>query len=159
MTVTDTFGAQYTVSGTTEVDGRRATVKTTGPMEGKTVTAVRTVGAEVSTNADRQRAAALLEMMQEKSDLFESPFIKTLYPDGKDITWPDTFIVSDFIPEVISSDPKYALNDSQMEAVSHMLTLNNESRMTIIQGPPGTGKTSVCFYSLYSILSDSFLFR
>ena len=146
MTVTDSHGAQYTVSGTTEVDGRRATVKTTGPMEGKTVVAVRTVGGEISTMADQKRAAALLEIMQEKSALFESPFIKTLYPDGKDIVWPDTFTISDSIPEVISPNPKYALNDSQSEAVSHMLTLNNESRITIIQGPPGTGKTSVCFY-------------
>lgn len=54
------------------------------------------------------------------------------------------------IPDVVYSGP---LNDSQLQAVNHMLDENKD--VTVIKGPPGTGKTTVIAAFVSTILATS----
>lgn len=142
MSVTDQFGAQFTVSGTPgEVQGRVATIKSKGVTANKVVGSIQSVGPTGKTRAEQEKDAIILAELQGTSRLFESPFLQTIYPDGQDIVWPESLqTLADPMPIAFDQKP---LNSSQEQAVMAMLTLNNDSRITIIQGPPGTGKTTV----------------
>lgn len=142
MAVTDSFGAQFTMTGTAaETQGRIATLKAQGIMANKVVSSVQSVGPAGRTLAEQEKAAVILAMLQGESKLFESPFLRTIYPDGQDIVWPESLqTLPDTPPVIFDQRP---LNPSQEKAVVAMLTLDNDSRFTIIHGPPGTGKTTV----------------
>lgn len=146
MTVTDRYGAQYTVAGTArDVQGRLATVKAEGLMANKVVSSVQSIGPSGKTMAEQEKAAAILAMLQGTSKLFESPFLKTIYPDGEEVIWPESLeTLPDPPPIVFDQRP---LNPSQEKAVVAMLTLDNNSRLSVIHGPPGTGKTTVSHFS------------
>lgn len=144
MTVRDRFGAQYTIRG--EVDtaqGRDTVIKTDGIIEDKVVTNVRTIGADGPTRAEQQKVLAVLEILQNESRVFEGPFLRTIFPDGKgsEVDWPEDMPVLEKTPPI--TFPHSTLNDSQEKAVLAMLSLTNSTRLTLIQGPPGTGKTTV----------------
>ncbi|GJE88613.1 AAA domain-containing protein [Phanerochaete sordida] len=155
MSVTDQYGAQYTVSGTAkDVQGRIATVKAAGIMAGKVVGSVQSTAraaASSRTMAERDKDATILAMLQGTSKLFESPFLKTMYPGDQEVVWPESLpTLPDQLPVAFDQKP---LNSSQEKAVLAMLALNNNSRITIIQGPPGTGKTTVITAYVHSACS------
>lgn len=75
------------------------------------------------------------------AQIFDSPFIQSIWPgNDPEVTWPDSLTTVTTTPPILTDLP---LNDSQQEAIQHMLTLDNNHRFSIIQGPPGTGKTAV----------------
>lgn len=145
MSVTDRFGAQYTITGSvSDVQGQGAVLKAAKDtiIEGKVVNSVRSIGPSGPTLADQQKMEAILAILQNTSSLFESPFLQTIFNDGKTVEWPDTLPTLDDTPP-ITFDQR-PLNASQQQAVEAMLTVTNTSRITVIHGPPGTGKTTVC---------------
>lgn len=143
--MTDSFGAQYVISGSvSEVQGRTATLKIAGTMEGKTVSSVKSVGPSGRTMAEQEKVEALLAILQGTSSVFDSPFLKTLFPDGKEVVWPEDMPTLEETPSI--SFTQRPLNPSQEEAVHAMLSLNNDTRILVVQGPPGTGKTTVSLH-------------
>ncbi len=143
MTVVDAIGARYTVQGrASEADGRRGVVKAEGViMEGKAVVSVTTIGQDGPTLAEQQKAATILQMLQDQSELLDNPFLRTIWPDGKEVVWPTlSASLSTEAPSLACSQP---LNHSQRGAVEQMLSSTDASRITMVQGPPGTGKTTV----------------
>ncbi|PSS19948.1 hypothetical protein PHLCEN_2v3121 [Hermanssonia centrifuga] len=143
MTVVDAIGAQYNVQGrASEADGRRGVVKAEGViMEGKAVVSVTTIGQDGPTLAEQQKAATILRMLQDQSELLDNPFLRTIWPDGKEVVWPTlSASLSTEAPSLACSQP---LNHSQRGAVEQMLSSTDASRITMVQGPPGTGKTTV----------------
>lgn len=110
-------------------------------MEGKYVDSVTTIGTSGPTMADRDKASAILAVLQGESETFNNPFLRTIFPDGKEVVWPEAMPALDAIPPITFT--QRPLNDSQQEAIHAMLALNNDSRIVLVQGPPGTGKTTV----------------
>ena len=94
--------------------------------------------------AEREKEAHILAALQDKSETFDNPFLQTIFPNGKEVVWPDDMPTLDTVPP-ITYDHR-PLNDSQQEAVLTMLTVDNANRITLIQGPPGTGKTTVILF-------------
>jgi hypothetical protein len=140
--VQDSYGARYTIIGQSkEVQGRIATIKTNATMGNKTVSSIMSVGSTGPTMAEQQKNATILAILLGQSTLAESPFVRTIYPDGEEVIWPESLPVIEETPPI--SFTQRPLNASQELAVQAMLTVNNTSRFTIIQGPPGTGKTTV----------------
>lgn len=142
MSIVDSTGAQYTIPGRVhDVQGRSATVKASGLIEGKTVISLASTVRDGPTMAEKDKAAALLRIFQEKSTVSQNCFLRTIWPDGKELVWPESMLTtSDTPPIVYDSSP---LNNSQQAAVNQMLQLTNSSRITLNQGPPGSGKTTV----------------
>ncbi|KAJ3537021.1 hypothetical protein NM688_g6751 [Phlebia brevispora] len=154
MAVTDSSGAQYTVtSHLAEVQGRKSTLKGSGIVEGKTITSLSSTEIAGPTKAEKDKAAILLRIFQQQSSVSENCFVKLIWPNGTDIEWPETMPVLDFTPPITYSSP---LNESQQHAVLHMLTLNNSTRITMIQGPPGTGKTTAISAFVHSAIAAGF---
>lgn len=142
MAVTDRFGARYTITGHTQkIEGRTAVVKTGGIIEGKVVNSVTSIGPGGPTAAERQKVEAILAVLQGESTAFEGPFLRTIFPDGKEVVWPEDMPAVEDTPSITFT--QRPLNASQEHAVLTMLSLNNSDRITLIQGPPGTGKTTV----------------
>ena len=145
--MTDQHGANYTIAACSpKVNGRIADIKTTAIMENKTASTVTSVGPGAPTLAERQKAKTILAVLQGESQVATSPFIQTIYPDGKDVVWPDSFATLDETPPITFT--QRPLNSSQEQAVNAMLTRNNSTRLTLIHGPPGTGKTTVSLHFL-----------
>lgn len=115
--------------------GRNVVLTTGNSLDGRVITGIVTEGTDGPTNAQRQRSDAVLQVLEGKSDLLQSPFLKYIF-EPSEILWPETFPIIDTIPPIVTTRP---LNDSQQRAVEHMLLNTNQTRMSIIQGPPGTG--------------------
>ncbi len=112
-----------------------------GTLEGRTVIGLRTDARDMPTLAEQEKQATLLKQLQGLVQIFDSPFIQTIWPGyNTEVTWPDTLTTLTTTPPIMTQLP---LNDSQQGAITHMLTLDNNHRFSIIQGPPGTGKTAV----------------
>ncbi|EMD31315.1 hypothetical protein CERSUDRAFT_100509 [Gelatoporia subvermispora B] len=141
MTVKDAHsGAEYTLRGrTADVSGRSASIKAETMLDDKTITAFTTVGAGRPTNLESQKGASILHALQGRVKLSDNPFIRYIWHPSADFTWPEAWPTSSDTP-ITSQRP---LNDSQLAAVEHMLTMSDDHRITMIQGPPGTGKTTV----------------
>ncbi|KAL6307425.1 P-loop containing nucleoside triphosphate hydrolase protein [Sparassis latifolia] len=140
-TVKDKNGAEYIIPGKVhDVMGRTADIKTAALLDGKSITSMITIDGNRPTYAGRQKAAAILHVLQGEDDLFKNPFLNYMFLPSDSFTWPETFISSPTIPSISFIRP---LNPSQQEAVEHMLTMANDHYITVIQGPPGTGKTTV----------------
>jgi regulator of nonsense transcripts 1 len=79
--------------------------------------------------------------------LTDNPWIKKIwYPSqADDHTWPSSFSAAlpSSAPEPDFSALNRPLNSSQANATKHMLSLADDSHITLIHGPPGTGKTTV----------------
>jgi hypothetical protein len=132
-----------------------------GNLANKTLK-VTTSGKGDPTSAEERKNAYILAVLQGQHDLLdENPWIKNIWLASDKLLWPD-----DFFPGIPSSDPlpaesfSHPLNDSQLDAVNHMLSRAEDNCITVIQGsgvlamcdlgslclltgPPGTGKTSV----------------
>ncbi|KAI0784599.1 P-loop containing nucleoside triphosphate hydrolase protein [Abortiporus biennis] len=137
-------GAEYPLHvQTAEVSGRTATFKSPF-LAGKEILRVITMDADGPTMADQKKNAEILAVLQAGVDSFQSPFSQYIWQHDPNFTWPEDFATPTSSPShptpVKASSP---LNDSQLQAVQHMLMSDNEHRVTIVQGPPGTGKTSV----------------
>ena len=96
--------------------------------------------------ADQQKAAAILAVLQGESETFNNPFLRTIFPDGQKVVWPEEMPSLDVVPPITFT--QRPLNNSQEEAVNAMLALDNDHRIVLIQGPPGTGKTTVISFLL-----------
>ncbi|OBZ72573.1 ATP-dependent helicase NAM7 [Grifola frondosa] len=138
-------GAEIVLQGRTRgVDGRSAEIQANGNLEGRSITGITTTGPARSTLADTKKAAILLQLLQGNNSRIANPFSQYIQfrNTTDDFTWPDDWPTTppDASPDIVSTRP---LNDSQSQAIQHMLSLTNSSRVTMIQGPPGTGKTTV----------------
>ncbi|KAI0671739.1 P-loop containing nucleoside triphosphate hydrolase protein [Trametes maxima] len=142
VTVHDpTIGLDFTVDATVDdVNGRYGLLKTNINLNGRTVTSVVSQGRDDPTNADQMRDKTVLQALQGRQKIYGSPFLQYIFQHSDDFTWPGNFPDSDSIPPIVPTRP---LNESQQQAVTHMLTNNHNTHISIIQGPPGTGKTSV----------------
>lgn len=141
MVVVDKHGHQFSMQGKSkDIQGRLATIKSSGMMENKIIKSVTTVDSDTPTMAEQKYAATLLSTLQGQTSLFQNPFFQTIWPNETEIVWPETFTTSDETHPITYQHP---LNTSQKQAVETMLASNNSSRVVIIQGPPGTGKTTV----------------
>ena len=130
-------GLDFVSDGTVDsVNGRHATIITNASLEGRTVKSISTLGSNGPTNAERLHHTAVLQALQGADDYFQSPFLKYILQPSPDFQWPEDFPTTDSLPDLVSQRP---LNDSQQEAVQHMLMNTEETRLTIIRGPPGTG--------------------
>ena len=142
MTVQDRYGGEFIVQATPrEVTGRQGTLKTRNTVEGKVVTAVASIDADQQTMAEQRRDASILLVLQGTIQLFDNPFLRTIWPDQEEVVWPEEQFPAHDAPPPLSY--QFPLNESQQSAVESMLTLTNDSRLVLIQGPPGTGKTTV----------------
>ncbi|KAI0078805.1 hypothetical protein K474DRAFT_811260 [Panus rudis PR-1116 ss-1] len=141
----DRAGATYTIPGrTTHTKGPVIWIAIQQPysLHEKTVTELFTAGQDGGTASDRFKAADILAALQGKLNLFDNPFMRTIWPKPDSLAvWPESFTSPPPPPLVIA--PNILINESQQEAVLHMLSLDNDKRITLIQGPPGTGKTTV----------------
>lgn len=94
------------------------------------------------TSADLAKTGDILNILCGGTTLSSNAFLETFWPiPDKDIEWPSTFRTIQAPPILLP--PGRSINDSQQEAICHMLEQSNDKRVTIIQGPPGTGKTTV----------------
>ncbi|KAH9850369.1 P-loop containing nucleoside triphosphate hydrolase protein [Lenzites betulinus] len=123
-----------------KINGRQTALKANINLEGRAITSITTQGRDAPTRAEQQREITMLRALQGKEELSDSPFLKYIFEQSDQFTWPETFPVSDTIPPIVSTRP---LNGSQEKAVEAMLSNDNNQRLLIIQGPPGSGKTSV----------------
>lgn len=126
-----------------EVSGRRATVRLDHPHNfySKTILSLISTGSGGTTLADLGKTEEVLKILWGGS-LASNPFLQTIWPTpGQEVEWPSTFKPVQAVPIILPSDK--TVNDSQEEAITHMLEQTNDKRITIIQGPPGTGKTTV----------------
>ncbi|KAI8980183.1 P-loop containing nucleoside triphosphate hydrolase protein [Trametes punicea] len=134
-------GLEFPTQGTIQnIRGRQTVIGTNIPLEGREIISIITEGHDGLTIADQERERAMRHALQGRLNIFDNPFLRYIFQPSDDFTWPDTFPISDTIPPIVTT---YMLNDSQQQAVKHMLSNTNDSRITIIQGPPGTGKTTV----------------
>ena len=133
------MGVDYVVSGQIGAAfGRNVTLKTDSSLEGRIIKSITTEGPDGPTNANQQRAYAVLRALQ-GGELLQNPFLRYIFQPSAELEWPETFPTVDTLPNIVTTRP---LNDSQRRAVEHMLLQTDETRMTMIQGPPGTGMVS-----------------
>lgn len=136
-------GKTINVSGRTiDKSGRAVVVKTKGLLEGREIVSASTEMRDAPTAADRKKAEILLLQLMSQVQIFDNPFIQTIWPGGEstDVIWPNPPPTSSTLPTIVTN---LSINDSQQAAIEDMLTLDNSHRITIIQGPPGSGKTTV----------------
>ncbi|OCH94374.1 P-loop containing nucleoside triphosphate hydrolase protein [Obba rivulosa] len=132
-------GAEYMMHGrTADVSGRSASIRANMSLEGKTITSFITAD-DRPTNLESRKAQSTLHALQGKEHIFVNPFLNFIWFRDDDFTWPEAWTPVSDIP-ICSQRP---LNDSQLTAVEHMLTMSDDTRITMIHGPPGTGKTTV----------------
>lgn len=124
-----------------EINGRQTALKANINLEGRAITSITTQGRDAPTRAEQQREITMLRALQGKEELSDSPFLKYIFEQSDQFTWPETFPVSDTIPPIVSTRP---LNGSQEKAVEAMLSNDNTQRLVIIQGPPGSGVCHSC---------------
>jgi hypothetical protein len=77
--------------------------------------------------------------------LDDNPWLQKICFPSDNFSWP-SFFATGSTPSRRKpnfSTLKRPLNNSQCDAVKHMLSLSNDSRISLIHGPPGTGKTTV----------------
>jgi regulator of nonsense transcripts 1 len=113
---------------------------------GKANGTLTTFGREKATSAEKQRGEAVLQVLQGNSQLIDdNPWLQKICFPSDDFCWPSSFSTSStsLPPELDFSTLERPLNTSQCDAVKHMLSSANDSRITLIHGPPGTGKTTV----------------
>ena len=77
-----------------------AGIETGAIMENKFVSAVTSVGPGGLTSAEKHKAATVLATLQGHSKVADSPFIRTIYPDGKEVVWPERFLTLDETPAI-----------------------------------------------------------
>jgi hypothetical protein len=88
----------------------------------------------------------VLQVLQGNSQLIDNnPWLQKICFPSDDFSWPSSFSVN---PKSTHFEPDFStlerpLNNSQCDAVKHMLSLTDDSRITLVHGPPGTGKTTV----------------
>jgi len=113
---------------------------------GKAIGTLTTFGREKATSAEKQRREAVLQVLQGNSQLIDdNPWLQKICIPSDDFCWPSSFSTNSTTlpPRLDFSTLERPLNTSQCDAVKHMLSSTNDSRITLIHGPPGTGKTTV----------------
>jgi len=108
---------------------------------------ITTRGRDRVTHAERQRGEAVLRVLQGDTQAFDNnPWFQKICFPSDDFSWPSSFTPHSTPPPPPPPDfstLERPLNNSQLDAVKHMLSLSADSRITLIHGPPGTGKTTV----------------
>ncbi|KAF7970074.1 hypothetical protein HWV62_25050 [Athelia sp. TMB] len=130
------YALQATISS---ASGKQADVEVLGlegsHLVGKVVGTVDIKGREDATNAEKNRGAVILNVLQgDSSVLAANPWVQRIYFPAADCPWPPAF--SKAAPDVeadFSILPRLP-NSSQLHAVKQMLSSNNDSRLIIIQG-------------------------
>jgi hypothetical protein len=85
----------------------------------------------------------VLKVLQGDTQAFDdNPWFQKIYFPSDDFSWPSSFTPHSTPPPDFST-LECPLNNSQLDAVKHMLSPSADSRITLIHGPPGTGKTTV----------------
>ena len=115
-------------------------------MEGKAIGALTITGQETPTRAEKQREGIVLQVLQGNYQLIDdNPWLQKICFPSDAFSWPSSFSVNctSSCAEADFSTLERPLNKSQCDAVKHMLSLTDDSRITLIHGPPGTGKTTV----------------
>lgn len=108
---------------------------------GKTILSLVSGGNGGSTSADLAKTQEVLKILW-GGTLSSNPFLQTIWPiPDQEVEWPSSFQSVSAAPIILP--PNRIINESQEEAITHMLEQSNDNRITIIQGPPGTGKTTV----------------
>ncbi|KAJ7285109.1 hypothetical protein C8J57DRAFT_709618 [Mycena rebaudengoi] len=147
-------GTEINYYGTTgPVDGRTAGLNLPHTLDdSKTILSIKSIGRDDPTTAEAQRAAAILRILQGKTELLtENPWMQNIwFPAPADesgnfepLRWPPDWSNGPSDKSAKDNLDRLNLNRSQQTAVDTMLSRTDTNRITIIQGPPGTGKTSV----------------
>jgi len=115
-------------------------------LDGKVVETITTIGHGDLTHAQKQRGDTILSVLQGNTAILnKNPWLKKIFHPSDNHSWPQSFSTSLTSPV---ADPDFStlarpLNHSQIKATKHMLSLADDSHLTLIHGPPGTGKTTV----------------
>jgi Cdc6-like AAA superfamily ATPase len=126
------------------VRGKAAGLEVEHNLEGKNITSITTIGRDAPTRAERDRADAILSMLQGTVPLLDDIWMKTIWLPDEPVVWPETFTPPPDAPTIeVITHPKAPLNPSQHAAINRMLSPSLDDNIILIQGPPGTGKTTV----------------
>ena len=126
------------------VRGKTAGLEVERNLEGKNITSITTIGRDAPTLAERDRAEAILSMLQGIVPLLDDVWMKTIWLPDEPVVWPENFNPPPDAPTIeVITHPKAPLNSSQHFAISRMLSPSLDDNIILIQGPPGTGKTTV----------------
>jgi hypothetical protein len=146
MKVNGRSGSYFLKGKTDKVSGKDAIINVDASLAGKEVGTVRTVGREGRTNAEEQRELAVLLILQGNGSITENPWFQNIWFSSDSQTWPPSWKVVKKKPVSLDVDPERPLNDSQMDAIQHMLSEEDNDRIVLVQGPPG--KPNRCLTSL-----------
>ncbi|SJL09703.1 uncharacterized protein ARMOST_13084 [Armillaria ostoyae] len=153
------------------VTGRNATLTFDGSVMNKSVESITSKGRDVPTNAEAKRDGVIRRTLQGNLTIFQdNPWICNILlhhnssnndTDGdQSLIWPESWFppsrpntqMLTIMPSPDSGNPaRHHLNDSQQQALDHMLS---SDPITLIQGPPGTGKTSVIAAFVHCALDE-----
>lgn len=126
------------------VRGKNAGLEVEHNLEGKNITSITTIGRDAPTLAERDRADAILSMLQGIVPLLDDVWMKTIWLPDEPVVWPENFTPPPDAPTIeVITHPKAPLNSSQHLAINRMLSPSLDDNIILIQGPPGTGKTTV----------------
>jgi|SRR5712672_1493501 len=126
--------------GISNVRGKSGLVEVEHNLDGKNIVSITTYGKDGPTRAEQDRNLSLLSMLQGTLTLFDNHWMKALWQPSQPVDWPDSFSSPDSPTIEIKQHPDAPLNNSQMSAITSMLS---SSPISLVQGPPGTGKTTV----------------
>jgi regulator of nonsense transcripts 1 len=109
-------------------------------LEGKEITEVISYGKDF-TKAELDLGDIILSMLQGTLCLLDNYWMRAI--------WLPFELLKSFVPpsEVFNTEimahPIASINPSQSLAITKILSLSFDTKITLVQGPPGTGKTTV----------------
>ena len=171
MEAVNDFGQQIVLSSKiSSVNGKTAILSFPGAVSSfQNIQSVTTYGKDGLSQTELEFSLSVLHALQGKRSLLNNPWIQLLMisNNSPDLTFDsfdpwqlpsDSATQSCSTQDLLVSPPfvfKNMLNDSQVDAVKHMLKHDNATDYSIIHGPPGTGKTTVIAAFVNSILQGS----
>ncbi|KAK0450251.1 hypothetical protein EV421DRAFT_1323804 [Armillaria borealis] len=151
------------------VKGRKATLTFDGSVMNKSVESITSKGRDAPTKAEAKRESVIRRTLQGDLSIFQdNPWICNILlhhnssnnDTDQSLVWPESWFppskpntqMLTIMPSPDSGNPaRHHLNDSQQQALDHMLCTDP---ITLIQGPPGTGKTSVIAAFVHCALAE-----
>ena len=129
-----------------DVNGRSITVQPKQNVH-STIRKLRmfTIGREDPTNAEAERTAIVVSILQRQSSTLRSQIARTIFL-GRVPSYSSCKIKA-----MPLSSQAAALNASQKAAIDEILSLSY--KLGIIQGPPGTGKTTVIARAVEALIN------
>ncbi|KAK7681870.1 hypothetical protein QCA50_015218 [Cerrena zonata] len=127
--------------------GKSAEVILSGVTQSGGVLSVSTLGRDGPTNLEMERTNVTLNCLQSTNPLFEQDWAAWIFLARELRDSPSTSQPSIHFPG-------RRLNDSQMLAMTRILSNASSDRVCIIQGPAGTGKTTVIAATVHSFFHN-----